>query len=104
MDQFPPPEPPDLTLQLPRDLYYQAIHELCAGLPPPVTGLPEDRARCDNAAIAVVASLLPANGDEVTLATQSLPPGLTRWSSPPMPRRWSACGWPANTRAIPTSC
>ena len=70
MDQFPPPEPPDLTLQLPRDLYYQAIHELCAGLPPPVTASPEDRARRDNAAIAVVASLLPANGDEVELATQ----------------------------------
>ena len=49
----PSPEPPDLTLQLPRDLYYQAIHELCAGLPPPVTGPPEDRARRDNAAIAV---------------------------------------------------
>jgi hypothetical protein len=70
MDQFSPPEPPDLTLQLPRDLYYQAIHELCAGLPPPVTASPEDRARRDNAAIAVVASLLPANGDEVELATQ----------------------------------
>ena len=53
MDQYPPPEPPDLPLQLPRDLYYQAIHELCAGLPPPVTGPPEDRARRDNAAIAV---------------------------------------------------
>jgi hypothetical protein len=70
MDQFPPPQPPDLTLQLPRDLYYQAIHELCAGLPPPVTASPEDRSRRDNAAIAVVASLLPANGDEVILATQ----------------------------------
>ena len=79
MDQFPPPEPPDLTLQLPRDLYYQSIHELCAGLPPPVTASPEDRARRHKAAIAVVASLLPANGEEVTLAAQSLPPGLTRW-------------------------
>jgi hypothetical protein len=69
MDQFPPPETPDLTLQLPRDLYYQAIHELCAGLPA-VTASPEDRARRDNAAIAVVASLLPANGDKVTIATQ----------------------------------
>ncbi|HSZ88130.1 MAG TPA: hypothetical protein VK822_02020 [Acetobacteraceae bacterium] len=61
---------PDLTLQLPRDTYYQLVHTLCASLPPPVTDTPEDLARRDNAAIAQVASLLPANADEANLAVQ----------------------------------
>jgi hypothetical protein len=61
---------PDLTLQLPRDTYYQIVHTLCASLPPPVTDRPEDLARRDNAAIAQVASLLPANADEADLAAQ----------------------------------
>ncbi len=39
-------------------------------LPPPITDTPEDLARRDNAAIAQVASLLPANADEATLAAQ----------------------------------
>jgi hypothetical protein len=71
MDQYTPQ--PDLSLQLPRDMYYQVIHTLCGSLPPPVSASPEDRTRRDNAAIA-----------------QSLPPGLTRWSRacfPPMPTR-----------------
>jgi hypothetical protein len=33
MDTTTPPEPPDLTLQLPRDLYYQIVHTLRTGLP-----------------------------------------------------------------------
>ena len=66
MDQLTP----DLTLQLPRDTYYQLVHTLCASLPPPVTDTPEDLARRDNAAIAQVASLLPANADEANLAVQ----------------------------------
>jgi hypothetical protein len=70
MDHCPPPESSDLTLQLPRDLYYQTVHTLAAALPPPVTDTPEDLARRDNAAIAEVASLLPANAEEVTLAAQ----------------------------------
>ena len=61
---------PDLTLQLPRDTYYQIVHTLCASLPAPVTDTPEDLARRDNAAIAQVASLLPANADEANLAVQ----------------------------------
>jgi hypothetical protein len=61
---------PDLSLQLPRDTYYQLVHTLCASLPPPVTDAPEDLARRDNAAIAQVASLLPANADEANLAVQ----------------------------------
>ena len=60
---------PDLTLQLPRDVYHQIIHTLRAALAP-VTNAPEDLARRDNAAIAMVASLLPTNADEANLAAQ----------------------------------
>jgi hypothetical protein len=65
----PNPEPLDLTLQLPRDTYYQLIHTLRAALPPPVTDTPEDLVRRDNAAIAQVAALFPATADEAGLAT-----------------------------------
>jgi hypothetical protein len=60
----------DLTFQLPRDIYYQIVHTLRTGLPPPVTSAAEDLTRRDNAAIATVASLLPANGEEATIAAQ----------------------------------
>jgi hypothetical protein len=49
----------DLTFQLPRDIYYQIVHTLRTGLPPPVTSAGEDLTRRDNAAIAAVASLCP---------------------------------------------
>jgi hypothetical protein len=68
MDQFAPQ--PDLTLQLPRDMYYQVIHTLRGAMPPPVTKSPEDLVRRDNAAIAQVACLLPANADEANIAAQ----------------------------------
>ena len=61
---------PDLTHQLPRGIYYQVVHALRDALPPPVTGSPEDRIRRDNAIIATVASLCPANTAEVILASQ----------------------------------
>ena len=80
---------PDLTLQLPRDMYYQLVHTLRGSLPPPVTNSPEDEIRRDNAAISKVASLLPANGEEADLAPSS---------SPPAPRHWTACDWPGSTR------
>src|SRR6185295_17107320 len=64
------PEPPDLALLLPRDAYYQLVHSLRGLLPPTVTDAPEDEARRDNAAIAQVASLLPATAAEATLAAQ----------------------------------
>ena len=63
-------EPPDLSLQLLRDTYYQVAQTLHALLPPPVTNEPADEIRRDNAAIALVASLLPANADEANLAMQ----------------------------------
>ncbi len=61
---------PNLTLQLPPDMYYHLVHTLCGALPLPVTDTPEDLIRRDNAAIAQVACLLPANADEVALAVQ----------------------------------
>ena len=64
------PSTPNLTLRLPRDMYYQMLHELLGALPPPVTDSPEDRIRRDNAAIAQVASMLPANAEEANIAAQ----------------------------------
>jgi hypothetical protein len=82
----------DLTFQLPRDIYYQIVHTLRTGLPPPVTSAGEDLTRRDNAAIAAVASLCPPMARR-----RPSPPS----SSPPTPRRWTACGWPANMQRIP---
>jgi hypothetical protein len=70
MDDCLDPNLSDRTLRLPRDLYYQIVHELRSALPPPVTDTPEDRVRRDNAIIARVASLLPATPDEVVVAAQ----------------------------------
>ena len=70
MDHSPPPEPPDLTYQLPRDIYYQIVHTLRGALPPPITASDEDLAHRDNAAIGAVACLLPANAEEADLAAQ----------------------------------
>jgi hypothetical protein len=67
MDQQPHP---DRTLHLPRDAYYTAIHTLRGSLPAPVIDTPDDLARRDNAAIAKVAALLPANAAEAELAAQ----------------------------------
>jgi hypothetical protein len=81
------PERPDLTLQLPRDTYYQVVHTLRGLLPPPVADTPDALVHRDNAAIAQVASLLPANADEANLAAQYVAP---------TPTRWIAFGSPAN--------
>ena len=35
----------DLTLQLPRDMYYQLVHTLRGSFPPPVTDAPEDHGK-----------------------------------------------------------
>jgi hypothetical protein len=70
MDHAQPPEPPDLSLLLPRSLYYQLVHSLCRSLPPPVEDTPEALAHRDNAAIAQVAAMLPANADEAELAAE----------------------------------
>jgi len=70
MDQFT--SQPDLALQLPRDMYYQLIHTICGCLPPPRTNSPEDRIRRENAIIARIASMLPANADEASIAAQCI--------------------------------
>jgi hypothetical protein len=64
------PHPADLTFQLPRDLYYLVVHQLRDMLPPPPVDSPDAEARCLNAAIAHVASLLPANADEADIAAR----------------------------------
>jgi hypothetical protein len=53
---------------LTRDTYYQVIHDLWRALPPPVSDHSETRIRRDNAAMAVVASLLPADPEQAELA------------------------------------
>jgi hypothetical protein len=58
----------DIAYQLPRDMYYQLMHELCGSLPSPLTDSPEDLVRRNNAAIAQVASMLPANAEEASIA------------------------------------
>ncbi|HME22118.1 MAG TPA: hypothetical protein VKI44_12405 [Acetobacteraceae bacterium] len=54
---------------LPKAIYYQVAHTLRGLLPPPITDTPEDEARRDLAAIAHVASLLPANAEEADIAS-----------------------------------
>ena len=70
MDPHAEPEQPDLPYLLPRDAYWQLIHTLRGSLPPPVTDTPEDLARRDNAAIAQVSCLLPANAAEAVLGAE----------------------------------
>jgi len=70
-DQLPP-EPPDLSLLLPRSTYWQLVHELQSYLPPPIDDTPEARAHRDRAAIADVASMLPANAEEARVAARSV--------------------------------
>jgi len=70
MDPHTTPEQPDLAYLLPRDAYYHLVYTLRSSLPAPVPTTPESLIRRDNAAIAQVASLLPANASEATLAGQ----------------------------------
>src|SRR3954452_16978569 len=69
MDLCPQPEPTELDpdLQFPADAYYHLIHML-RGVIPPVSDAPADLTRRDNAVIAQVACLLPANADEANIA------------------------------------
>jgi hypothetical protein len=53
-------------------MYYQLIHTLSGCLPPPRTNSPEDRIRHENAIIARIASMLPANADEAHIAGQCI--------------------------------
>jgi hypothetical protein len=66
------PQPLDPIAQLTMDSFHHAIHTLCAALPQPVGGTPEDRIRRDNSAVAKLGALLTANADEIGLATQQI--------------------------------
>jgi hypothetical protein len=66
----PPHNTLDLTLQLPRDTYWLVVHTLHKSLPPPPSDHPEALARRHRAAIAEVASMLPGNAEEASLAAQ----------------------------------
>ena len=61
MDVRADPEQPDLALLLPRSTYR---------LPAPLADSPENLARRDNAGIAHIIAMLPANADKADLATQ----------------------------------
>jgi hypothetical protein len=74
METHPDPQRPDLLHQIPRDVCYQIMHTLRATMPP-ASDAPEDIARRDNAAIAHVACLLPANTDEADLAAKYVAAG-----------------------------
>ena len=70
MDTHTEPQPLDLSYHLPRIAYCELVYVLRAKLPLPDEDTPEAFARRDNAAIAVVASLLPANASEALIAAQ----------------------------------
>src|SRR5271169_3929351 len=70
MDPRHEPEPPDLSLRLPRDLYWLVLHTLRGLLPPPDTDAPDAETRRDRAAIALVASMLPGNAEEADIASR----------------------------------
>jgi hypothetical protein len=74
MDTNPAPHRLDLIHQLPRDAYYQVMLTLRATMPA-ASDAPEDIVRRDNAVIAQVASLLPANPDEADLAAKYVAAG-----------------------------
>ncbi len=62
------PNHTNLADQLPADTYYQLVHTLLLTLPAPLTDSPEDLARRDQAAIARIAALCPANAAEADVA------------------------------------
>jgi len=69
MEQQPPLRQPTDAQRL-WDLYHQAAHTLRATLPPPLADTPEEFERRDQVALGFLASVSPANADEVALASQ----------------------------------
>ena len=69
MDAIVEPQP-DLSLLLPRSVYWYIVHQLRSSMPEPVPDTPEARTHRDNAAIAQIAAMLPANADEAELAAE----------------------------------
>ncbi len=62
------PDPPHFGLT--RSEYYHVVHTLTAYLPPPVKDTEEALIARDEAAIAAVGGMLPANANEASLAAQ----------------------------------
>lgn len=60
----------DPRLGLPAPAYYQLVHTLTRGLPPPLADTPEALLARNQAAIEKVAALLPVNANEADLAAQ----------------------------------
>jgi hypothetical protein len=69
MDAIVEPQP-DLSLLLPRSVYWYIVHQLRNSMPNPIPDTPEARAHRGNAAIAQIAAMLPANADEAELAAE----------------------------------
>jgi hypothetical protein len=70
MEPHTGPEAFDFTCPLRRDLQHQRLQTRRTALAPPVIGTPDDLARRDNAGIAQVGCLLPANPGTAELAIQ----------------------------------
>jgi hypothetical protein len=70
MDHLPPPDAPDPGYLRTRAAYHHLIHTLGKSLPPPSPDTPEARFQRDQAAIAQIAALCPANAAEAALAAQ----------------------------------
>jgi len=70
MDTLPPVVAPDPGYLRTRAAYHHLIHTLGGSLPPPMPDTPEARYQRDQAAIAQIAALCPANVAEATLAAQ----------------------------------
>lgn len=54
--------------QLTLDSHYVNIHSVCRALPPPLSPDPDDTLARDNAAVAIIASLVPVGAAEAELA------------------------------------
>jgi len=85
---------PDLTPladRLPADAYYHLVHTLRGILPTSPNASPEHLARRDNALIARLATLRPANPIEAEIAADYIAASehamACAWPSPPKPRR-----------------
>jgi len=70
MDHAPERHRPDPAQQLLRDIHNRAVDTLRGTLPPPSDDTPKVRARREHAALAGVASLMPATAAEADLAAR----------------------------------
>jgi hypothetical protein len=69
------PQQPDPTHQLARDIHCRAVETLRTMLPPPIDDTFKARTRRDRAALAAVATLVPASPAEAHLAARHVAAG-----------------------------